>query len=120
MHGGSFAPPIGDEKLARCREIAETAAAEMKEPLLKLVKMLEVFFETPSTSSEKLSPEECARIWEYVPWEHELQGIQKLFDTLPNGPKGSPEWKLRDAAFHLLWYAYHLTKDLEPMTTDRL
>lgn len=120
LTGGSAAPPIGDEKLSQYRDLAEDAPAEVREAMLELCLMVEKFLETPTTPSDKLTPAEAERLWEVIPWQKDCDAIQSLFDTLPNGPKESPEWKLRNAAFHLIWYAQHLTKDLEPLTLDRL
>jgi hypothetical protein len=62
-----------------------------------------------------LHPAEVERIWDHVPWDHELDGIQRLFDAIPASQKD-----LRNAAFHLLWYAKELAHDREPITQDKL
>lgn len=125
--GGSFAPPMTDHKLTRYRELAnECEDARVKEAVLKLADMVEFFQKTPESKEPgKLHPTgkmvvvplakaEVERIWDHVPWEYECQALQKLFDEIP---VRSP---MRTPAFHLLWYAFELTKDREPLTSDRL
>jgi hypothetical protein len=101
-----------------------------------LCQMVEVFQETP-TSDESPEPhrsgfasviplkeEEIQRIWDYVPWNDSVPGdhvnecaqLAELFDGIDPVQKKD----LRDAAFHLLWYAQELALDREPITTDSL
>ena len=62
-----------------------------------------------------LEEAEVERIFDVVPWDHELDAIQSLFDGIP------PEKRdLRNAAFHLLWFGKELVKDREPMTIDTI
>lgn len=92
-----------------------------------------------------LEDAEVKRIWDLVPWDgqtledgtiapKECDMLADLFESLPTGTSGEaikdgvrravvsdPKAKaLRDAAFHLLWYAKELTRDREPMTSDKL
>lgn len=90
-----------------------------------------------------LETAEVQRIDSVVPWDWELDAYQKLFDSLPTGVRGTqiveeklPDGRvvkkeksivaderakaLRDACFHLLWYAKELAQDREPITTDKL
>lgn len=153
--GGSFAPPLDSGKVSAYRALAADATPEVKEIMDKLCDMVDLFHQTPQSSLSgrphpsgvgsiiPLENAEIKRIWDAVPWVHECNAIQELFDQLPTGvdgeelvaitlPDGStakrrqsivtdPKAKaLRDAAFHLLWYAKELSVDREPITTDKL
>jgi hypothetical protein len=86
--------------------------------------MVRVFNETPSSKLEgdthqsgvgkiiPLEKEEIERIWDVVPWPKECDVIGECFDKLTG--------ELRNAAFHLLWYARELAIDREPITNDKL
>ncbi len=125
MIGGSFAPPLNVGKLAAYKSKIESCDdPQIKEVLLKLHKMVEVFNETPSSSLDgvphalrgtiiPLEEQEVKRIWDYVPWDYEIEAYKILLERLPNG-------ELRNAAFHLLWFAVELEKDREPITNDRI
>lgn len=53
-----------------------------------------------------------------TPWMRELDTLSTPQDT---GPFDSlPSGELRNAAFHLLWFAKELTLDREPLTKDKL
>lgn len=135
-----LAPPLTVEKLAEYRELAIKCKDEViTDEMLKLVKMVEVFNETPTSEEEPtlikiraakingqvreslakipLAADEVKRIWDVVPYAHELKALAELFEGIPN----SPTWKpLRDAAHHLLWFATELYNDREPMTFDKV
>ena len=122
--GGSFAPPLDDAKLAGYEALAESADRRVKEHMLDLAKMLRAFWETGESSEQPvrnqigvlitpLEDQEIERIWDHVPWPEECDTIGKVFGQLPNG-------ELRNAAFHLLWYARELAADREPVTNDKL
>lgn len=125
--GGSFAPPITDEVLDRYEDLAGIASSgPVKDEILKLIEMVRVFRQTPDSSlpSEPhpsgrgeivpLEDAEIQRIWDHVPWDHEIDALKNLFDLIP------ADSMLRNPAFHLLWYAVELSKDREPITIDRL
>jgi hypothetical protein len=125
--GGSFAPPIDDAALERYEGLASALdESPVRSGMLDLVRMLRRFRETPaSTLPAKphpatrtlivtpLEPAEVARIFDVVPWREECDMLGRVFEVLPPGPT-------RDAAFHLLWFAYELTADREPITSDKL
>lgn len=128
--GGSFAPPITAAKISEYNALLSTPAADefdlkVKSTCKDLLKMVQVFQETPASASAgskhpsgrgtivPLEESEINRIDAYVPWDHECDAYQALFDKLPTGA-------LRNAAFHLLWFAKELTKDREPLTNDKL
>lgn len=137
--GGSFAPPLTAEKLAAYRELVP-ADGPVRDAMHGLIVMAETFAQTPASGrpgrphpvgelvtkdGRKYVPQvvpledaEVKRIWDVVPWPHELDGLSNkegtgLFDGLTDKP-------LRDAAFHMLWLARELALDREPLTTDRL
>lgn len=133
MIGGSFAPPLSPEQIQEYKALAKDAENEaVQDQMLALCKMLEVFWETPKSTEEgtphrsgrgtitKLAQVEIKRIWDVVPWSHECDAMQKLFDDLPNGSPNSKQRKVRNAAFHLLWFAKELTQDREPITNDQI
>ncbi len=149
--GGNFAPRITDEVLVVYRRLAATATPEIREVITNLCKMVEVFHETPESDLPgtphpslvgeivPLAPEEIQRIWDLVPWPHECEGLERLFDTLPEteadraNAKRNQEYKargeimpriewtptLRNALQHLIWYAKTLSVDREPYTAEK-
>jgi hypothetical protein len=126
--GGSFAPPLDLEKLARYHELAQQAGGAVGDVMAKLCDMVEAFEQSPRSTRAgsphpsgaglmvPLSEAEIKRLWEYVPWGWECDAYAKLFDEID--PRTKKE--LRNAAHHLLWFARELERDREPMTTDRL
>ena len=124
-HGGSFAQPLSIEKVAAYRELAKQAGVEIREAMESLCTMVEVFHETPKSKLQgfqhpsgtgtivQLEDAEIQRIWDHVPWPRECDSMGVLFDSLTDKP-------VRDAAYHLLWYARELAMDREPITTDTL
>lgn len=128
--GGSFAPPLPPERLRAYRDLADNPETPppVADALRALAAMVEAYHNLPRRARAAATPhpsglgqivllaqEEVQALWQHVPWPHECEGIQTLFDEIP------PEKKeLRDAAFHLLWMAKELTIDREPLTTDSL
>lgn len=131
--GGSFAPPLDAAKLEEYRALAAEASPEVGEAMNSLIKMMESFHDRPAPKKGERAPAgiphpsglglmvklpdaEVKRLWDVVPWEHEVEMYKQLFDTIdPAGKKA-----LRDAAFHLAWYARELTIDRVPLTKDQL
>lgn len=133
-----FAPEITKEKLAEYEKLIETQAkGQIAEEMTKLAGMVKKFLETPASktkaqvvpmmavkdgkeiSSAKCVPledKEVERMWDEVPYDDECDRLGVLFDKISNA-SNKP---LRDAAFHLLWYARELTRDREPMTQETL
>jgi hypothetical protein len=124
--GGSFAHPLTAEKLAKYRELAGEGSPAVKDSVLSLCDMVEAYLALPEPKGaarphgsgegrfQDLDQEQVEALWQVVPWPHEANAMQRLFDDLP---ARSP---LRDAAFHLVWYAQKLSRDLVPWTKDRL
>jgi hypothetical protein len=131
--GGSFAPALDDKKLAEYRKLADKASPAVGEAMKSLIKMMETFHSRPkakdaakATNSRPhpsgmgmitgLPDEEVKRIWDVVPWQHEVDMYKQLFESIP----ADSEKAIRDAAFHLVWVAQELTIDREPLTADNL
>jgi hypothetical protein len=55
-------------------------------------------------------------LYDAIPWEHEIAGIQSLFDSIDRVSQRD----LRNAAFHLLWHVKELNLDREPITNDKI
>jgi len=124
--GGSFAPPLDDAKLSAYEELGKSIVdPQAAEYFSRLVAMLRAFWETgesklPGTKHPSgmgimvpLEEAEIKRIWDHVPWAEECDLIGRCFDKFESGP-------LRNAAYHLLWYARELTLDREPITADKV
>lgn len=123
--GGSFAPPLDSSKLNEYRDLIELAPKEAAYYMGQLCGMMEAFQqESPSRKAStphpvgiglitELEKEQVERLWDTVPWKNECDGMSKCFEELEAGP-------VRNAAFHLLWYAYELTEDRQPFTSDML
>lgn len=120
--GGSFAPPINSEQVARYRELAKAAEdPRVRDAVLPLCEMVEIFQKTPDSrlngqphpvgeftdgSGQKrqapavvpLEESEIKRIWDYVPWDYECDALAVLFEEIEqdvafrNSQKIS-EWK---------------------------
>jgi hypothetical protein len=138
-----FAPPIDAARLYHYRELAAFAPEAVCDAMTGLIEMVEQFQKTPESklpgvpletdftrspfrrpdgkpaAPPKIVPLEQAevnRMWDLIPWPHELEAMGKLFETI--SPVTHKE--LRDAAFHLKWFAGELLLDREPMTSDKL
>lgn len=134
--GGSFAPPLDAERVRAYRELADDASPEVRQAMNQLCEMVSAHQRltrskrsgTPHPSGRgmhvPLEGETIKALWDLVPWPDEAPGehanevaqLSALFDGI-DAAKYKP---LRDAAFHLLWYAVELARDREPMTTDKL
>lgn len=133
-----FAPPLTDEKLASYRALADSCPdAEVRDALGTLLACVAAWWELPESARTDvqrwairhrgkdvtfpvvpLEAEHVAALWDVTPWMRELNTLSNskdtgLFDRLDRG-------ELRDAAFHLLWFAKELTLDREPVTADKL
>lgn len=128
IFGGSFAPPLTPEKLNSYTELANTANDIVKEIMLKLIAMIKHFNLTPSSPlvgtehATKLAliipleDKEIERIWDVIPWEYEIDSYSAVCDSISN----ETHKDLRNAAFHLIWFARELCADREPITNDKL
>ena len=109
--GGSFAPPLDKAKLAEYEKLESTIEdRQIADYFRSLIAMLRHFWKTPASKLPgsphpsgtgvivPLEEDEIKRIWDSVPWSEECDLIGQVFDKLETGP-------LRNAAYHLLWYA---------------
>lgn len=127
--GGSFPPPLTDEKLSEYRTLAESEpASPVRDAILTLLKCCENWWNLSESTTQvirkhssgvgsivPLSKENMAALDNDIPWGHELESIQGLFDGIDPAKK-----ELRNAAFHLLWHVKELYLDREPITADKL
>lgn len=115
--GGSFAPPMSDEKLALYASIASSAGAEVGDAMRQLLVCVNAWWEQPESTGSgffyELDKPIQAALFDSIPWTRELDSMAVLFETLPIGD-------LRNAAHHLLWFARELDSDREPMTRDKV
>ncbi len=147
--GGSFAPPLTDEKLAAYGVLAASAPGPVKDAMTELLACCEKWWNLPEPNGTAVRPHpvgvgaivslqenHAKELSDLIPWTHELKAMQELFDALPSGSTSGeevltdgvrwavvtdPEAKaLRDAAFHLLWHVKELDLDREPLTADQL
>lgn len=132
-----FAPALTDEKLEHYKNlIDQLPESPLKTAMETCYKAVEKWWNLPESKGSSSDPdwvlvrhgkqktvkvtsldkELIEELWDVVPWDYELQAMQPLFDAID--PVHQKE--LRDAAFHLLWFATELTLDREPLTKDRL
>lgn len=131
-----FAPPLTDELLAKYEGLAAgLATSPLKDALLECLTPVKLWWDLPESKADPdkpklrilhrgeaasvavrdLEPEFAAALFEAIPWDHEIEGIERLFDAIPVEQKA-----LRDAAFHLLWHVKELNLDREPLTQAAL
>lgn len=92
--GGTFGLPITADKLARYKELASGAPEKVRYWMNQMIKMVEVFQQTPDSKLastphpvgmgfiQPLEDEEVRRIWDYVPWQEELELISATMNTI--------------------------------------
>ena len=127
--GGSFAPPLSDEKLAAYEAMINgMAESPLKTALQTCLTCVKQWWDLPeSTGNGRPHPvgigyivdlDEAVKqsLWDAIPWQHEIEAMQRLFDAIP----ADTERDLRNIAFHLLWHVKELDLDREPLTNDKL
>lgn len=136
--GGSFAPPLTDEKLESYRSLAMSAPPPIRDSMLSLLSCVNHWWGLPESLHPKTphpnvfhtkkdgtvtpvmtQPLESAHaesLDPLIPWAHEIEAMKGLFETI-NPVSQKP---LRDAAHHLLWHVVELDKGREPITSDKL
>ncbi len=93
--GGSFAPPLTDEKLASYKSMAEALPpSPVRDGMLALHACVSHWWTLPDSKGQKtphpsgmgaiipLDAEHQHAIWELIPWEHELAGMSQVFDSI--------------------------------------
>ncbi len=124
--GGSFAPPLTDEKLTSYESLAASASPEVKDAMGTCLACVKKWWGLPYSGPAGSTPHPsgigtivpldepiAAALEPSIPWKHEIAAIQGLFDSIPASHK-----ELRNAAFHLLWHVIELDLDREPITAD--
>lgn len=141
--GGSFAPEITAETIAKYKAIAPDPTTQVGDHFASLLTMVETFIQTPPSSLPAIGPhpsgfgkaaivplaeDEKRRIWDVVPWEDELNAIAAVFAKLPPGghfvaddtaPKKRRFVVTDQAAFELRGAAHHLLWYGFELTYDR-
>lgn len=125
--GGTFAPPLTDEKLDEYGYLIDQTEekSRLREILITLHACVKQWWGLPESKGAG-SPHPSGRgtmvpldkpvaesLWDAIPWTADLNTMQAELDALPAGP-------LRNAAFHLLWFVKELDLDREPITADKL
>lgn len=130
-----FVPPLTDEKLVSYRSSVDAMPlSPIKDALDECLKAVEAWWKLPESTREDvdrfrikhqgkdttfkvvpLEEKHVEELFALVPWDYEIDAMQKLFDEIPTEQKD-----LRDMAFHLLWHARELCLDREPLTQDKL
>jgi len=127
--GGSFAPPLSDEKLTGYKSMIDALpASALKDALATCLACCQKWWElpdsegvakahpaTPRMQVVMLTEANQKALWDLIPWKEDIANIQRLFDAIPTGQK-----ELRKCAFHLLWHVVELDRDREPLTNDKL
>lgn len=124
--GGSFAPPLTDELLAKYESLASAADAPVRDAMSTLLACVRKWWNLPYSGPTGSTPHPsgvgtiipldapiAAELEPHIPWGHEIAAIQGLFDAIPVEQRD-----LRNAAFHLLWHVKELDLDREPITSD--
>ncbi len=141
--GGSFAPPLSDELLAKYKVMVEALTpSPVKDAMEKLLHCCGVWWELPDSNNgsrphpvgvgaiRHLDEAHKKALWDHIPWSHrsngkdvngnpikgELDHMQDLLETISN----ETQRDLRNAAHHLLWHVIELDLDREPITSDKL
>ncbi len=133
-----FAPPLTDGLIAKYEALANGLPRErydVRDAMRECLAAVKFWWELPESKGDRddrslairhrgrdarikvtsLTPDLVERMWDAVPWGYELDAMQSLFDRIDPAEK-----PLRDAAFHLLWFARELERDREPLTADKL
>lgn len=135
--GGSFAPPLDDQKLAAYRALIDAVpVSPARDALDALHKCCAAWWDLPESTGTGTRPHASGRgtivdlaepakktLWDLIPWTHELLAMGGRTDekgTYHPGLFDALESELRNAAFHLLWHVRELDLDREPLTADKL
>lgn len=128
--GGSFAPPLTDDLLAKYQTLinAVPAGQQLRDALNDCMACCRKWWDLPESTGEgtphlsgrgkviDLDLPTAEALFDHIPWEEELDTFAKLFNEIDPQEKRD----LRNAAFHLLWHVKELNMDREPITTDKL
>jgi hypothetical protein len=135
-----FAPELTDERLARYEVLANAlpdSRGEVRDAMRECLAAAKLWWQLPESKGDRkdqsldvrhqnkdrsvkltsLTPDLVEQLWDAVPWPYELDAMQSLFDRTFQGRE---EAELKDACFHLLWFARELCLDREPLTQEKL
>lgn len=128
--GGSFAPPFDDAKIAEYEALANGASPDVKAAMLNLLGVLKEWWELPESMRTgtrhphfpravqvPLEVGHASALQQSLPLKAELAELSNARDT---GIFDNLTGDLRNAAFHLLWFANEIRLSREPMTNDKL
>lgn len=135
-----LAPELTDEAIAYYEELALQAIPQVRDAMLMLLSPVKAWWDLPvstrkdsakwavSHRTDIAKPRETVLVEVVpleeshvksldglIPWEHELEAIQNLFEKHLD-----PGSELSKAAHHLLWYCIELNNDREPLTQSSL
>jgi hypothetical protein len=136
--GGSFAPPLTNEKLKNYKVLIGKVDPEsrLRSALDTCYKCAEGWWTQPDSTGvgephpvgEITDKEGRTRpapmmipldapiakaLDEYIPWDDEIETFATIFEAIT-------DISLRNCAFHLLWHVKELALDREPITADKL
>jgi hypothetical protein len=128
--GGSFAPPLSDEKFAAYKALAAgLPPSPVKDAMAGMIRCCEAWWGLPEPAGTAvrahpsgrgqvvaLQADHAAALDDLIPWGYELKAAQELFE----GIDPAKDKAVRDAAFHLLWHVVELDRGREPLTNDKL
>lgn len=128
--GGTFAPPLSDEILAKYRQQIDALPADsmIRDVCDKLHTCCHAWWNAPDSNGPgkrhpsgkgmivPLDEGIAKQLFDVIPWDKELEAYQKVLD----GIDPVADRDLRNMAFHLLWHAKELEMDREPITADKV
>lgn len=116
--GGFFAPAMTSEKISKYESLLDDSdvPGDVREAMEKLLNLATIRQAGNQTGGSPLHPEEIRKLDVHIPWDWEIDAYRKLFDEI----RVETSKALRDAAFHLLWWAEMLSKGIEPTTQDKI
>ena len=127
--GGSFAPPIDEALLDQYAQLVATAPEQIADALRALLNCFRQWWEQPESGPDGSRPHPSGRgtivpldepiasaLYDHIPWREELDMYAALFERIDAVKHAA----LRNACFHLLWYARELDLDREPITADKV
>lgn len=116
---GCIAPPLTLETLASYRELAKSAPAPVADAMLRFCELAEFVLAHPPAGEGFLAPlteAEVTAYWDLCPFMDECLLLEARFESID----AQSQKTLRDAAYHLSWFAKEIALDRVPMTTDKL
>ena len=122
-----FAPPVDCGRLAVYTDLAESISDdEIATSFWFCLRCVQRWWEIPASQATSTSTHPCGLgkivpldcecrdlLGSVIPSAEQLRECGERFDRLPRG-------ELRDAAFHLLWFATELSLGREPITNDTI